>query len=195
MYAHGDSKYTKKDKKDLFTYDKERLGSGYKNDYVVDDCSKFAAAVYYHYINNTILKNKSINEKDGLGIDLWTTGSKNFDNIYSGIGKVLLETKKFEINNIDEINKKDLEIEVGDLIYRKEKAHYEYADGKRVSKTDIPGHVEFCIGNDKYVGWGKIQNIYCFNKQFYKNDKGFYSNYQDDYNQPYTTIIRFKKDE
>ena len=31
-----------------------------------------------NYINKTILKNKSKNEKDGMGIDLWYTGTYSF---------------------------------------------------------------------------------------------------------------------
>lgn len=191
-YAHGDSKYTKDTKKDFYTYDGEKLGIGYKNDYVVDDCSKFASAVYYHYINNTILKDKKTEEKDGMGIDLWTTGSFDFSRNNTKIANILVKTNKFVIKNLEKINEENSVIEIGDLIYRKEKAHYEKKDGQNITITDCPGHVEFYIGNGKYVGWGKIQKNYFVKKEFTKTKDGFYSNLAIDYGQPYTAIISIK---
>ena len=78
QYAKGDSKEHKEHKATIKNADNEILGYDFKNYYVSDDCSKFAAAVYYNYINKTILKNKSKNEKDGMGIDLWYTGTYSF---------------------------------------------------------------------------------------------------------------------
>ena len=120
--------------------------------------------------------------------------------------EILIDTNKFEFYGKKEIKDYDkmfddgksvseFKLEIGDLVYRKEKAHYEYLNEKRISVTDIPGHVEFYIGNDKVVGWGKIQKKNFEVKKFYKNQEQyyFYTKNQYDYDQPFTKIIRLKR--
>ena len=83
------------------------------------------------------------------------------------------------------------------MIYRREKSHYEYKDGKRVVITDIPGHVEFYVGNNKVVGWGTIQDKNVLRKEFYKDSDNycFYSlDNARDKGQPFTIIIRFRSE-
>ena len=207
-YAKGDTKDRKNNKVAIKNADNELLGYDWKNYYVSDDCSKFAAAVYYNYINKTILNNKSQDKKDGNGIDLWYTGSYQFVNSESNISKILKQTGKFDIYDAKRIKEYDMKksdntkageftLKVGDMMYRSEKSHYEYENGKRVVVTDIPGHVEFYIGNNKVVGWGAIQGQNVLRKEFYKDNNNycFYSldNVRDK-GQPFTTIIRFRSE-
>ena len=56
---------------------------------------------------------------------------------------------------------------VGDLIYK-----------KRNDNKKLDGHVEFYIGNDKVVSWGKVYKDYIIRKKFeLKNDGYFYSSF------------------
>lgn len=66
-FTKGDTDEHKNRKITIKNADNEILGYDWKNHYVSDDCSKFAAAVYYNYINKNILKNQSIDKKDGMG--------------------------------------------------------------------------------------------------------------------------------
>ena len=207
MFAKGDTDEHKNRKTTIKNADNEILGYDWKNHYVSDDCSKFVAAVYYNYINKTILKNQPVDKKDGKGIDLWYTGTFSFTKGKGMFNLLIDKIKKFEYYDTNEIIKYDNKskeslknaefiIQPGDLIYRKEKGHFEIVDGKKISVTDIPGHVEFYIGQNKVVGWGKINNVYFVNKEFKKDNKSkyFYSNnISEDKNQPYTTIIRLKR--
>lgn len=154
----------------------ELVDEEYKNYCVIDDCSKFAAAVYYHYINKELLKNEYMNDKLGYGIDLWETSTEMFakKNTFTN---TLVNTMLFELRelgaqknaSIDRIK----ELKVGDLLYRQ-------------------GHVEFYIGNNKTVGWGRIHKDNIIRKSFNYNQNGlFYSTDPLDLNQPYTSIIRF----
>lgn len=202
-YAKGDNKYTKTGKQTLRNYEKEEITKGYKNYYVVDDCSKFAAAVYYYYINTYILNNSL--DKDGYGIDLWTTGSQSFARLDGSIMKKLEKTEKFKLytlNEIDNYNKKaDLshdekfDLLPGDLLYRKEEAIIINNNGEREVKTIKPGHVEFYLGNNYVFGWGNIKKGYKENKIYTFTNKGYISNLAEDTNngnpEPYISIIRF----
>ena len=158
----------------------------WKNYCVVDDSSKFAAAVYYHYINKEILKDKDSNEKTAYGIDLWGTNSEEFLKD-SKVTKKLSTKKLFKLitwdtlkkkreNDIIELyyNSKRFGLEVGDLICRK-------------------GHVEFYIGNNKVVSWGRVHKTYTHSKNFEPTINGYKSNDSEDRDIPFTTIIRLRR--
>ena len=151
----------------------------HKNNCVIDDCSKFAATVYYYYLNKE-LKDSSNASK----IDLWYTNSKAFTG-KSNLISILTGTNKFKYlswNDIASISKEDkdylnfdsLDLEVGDLIYKE-------------------GHVEFYIGNNKVIGWGRIHKTYTLNKMFHPEIDGFHTNDPKDDNIPYTSFIRLKR--
>ena len=163
----------------------ELITADWKNNYVVDDCSKFAAAVYYHYLNNTLLKDKNKLDKDAYGIDLWTTGSYQFYSENGKIEKILNSTNLFELWTLGKIKNKNkdgekFELKPGDLIYR---------SGDKL----MQGHVEFYIGNNKAVGWGEINPDYYKIKNFEVKDEGIYSNYKKETNYPYISVIRIKE--
>ncbi len=192
-YGYGNNKYSKSGKQALKNAEGEIIDEEWKNYCVIDDCSKFAAAVYYHYINKEILKNKSTEEKIGYGIDLWGTGSLAFASDNSDLIKILsYKCQSFELYDLNRINKyKDFnninndintfKLQAGDLLYRQ--ADY---------KNNLEGHVEFYIGNSKVIGWGRVHDSYTINKTFTLHDQGFFSNDVLDNNQPYTALIRLK---
>ena len=156
----------------------ELIDEEYKNYCVIDDCSKFAAAVYYHYINKELLKNEYMDDKLGYGIDLWGTNTEMFSRFNSFIKK-LTGTKKFEFYTWNDSTKstninKDFILQIGDLIYRK-------------------NHIEFYIGNNKVIGWGRLHKSYTINKTFHFESNGLYSNDESDKNLPYTAIIRLRR--
>ena len=116
------------------------------------------------------LKDKDSNEKTAYGIDLWGTNSEEFLKD-SKVTKKLSTKKLFKLitwdtlkkkreNDIIELyyNSKRFGLEVGDLICRK-------------------GHVEFYIGNNKVVSWGRVNK----------------SNDSEDRDIPFTTIIRLRR--
>ena len=70
--------------------DKER-----KNYCVIDDSSKFAAAVYYHYINKEILKDEKQENRTAYDIDLWGTSSVDYLSL-NRFTKRILKSGKFE---------------------------------------------------------------------------------------------------
>ena len=80
-YGYGDNKYSKSNKQSLKNADNIIIDQEWKNYCVVDDCSKFAAAVYYHYINKEILSNKYMADKTAYDIDLWGTNSSMYSSI------------------------------------------------------------------------------------------------------------------
>lgn len=162
-YIERNSSETLKFNFKRYNYDENNnrvyIGNANKRNYVADDCSGFAAAVYYYYLN------KIKKEKNGGGIDLWTTGSKKFIDKNSVIGKIL-EDNSFKVYRWDEINKdKDKEYNIyidtdfkllpGDLLYR----------APQNGKT---AHVEFYLENDDKepfsFGWGDIQSSFENNK-------------------------------
>ncbi len=190
-FAKGDTDEWKTNKTTIKNADNEILGYDWKNYYVSDDCSKFAAAVYYNYINKTILKNKPIDKKDGKGIDLWYTGSYRFKNFESDICQILTSLNEFKFYSLNDILAiEDFELKPGDLLYRKEKAHYVDNNGQKVLVTDIPGHVNFYIGNDKVVNWGSLHSAYVINKHYDKTKEGYKSKNSEDERQPFVAIIR-----
>ena len=154
----------------------ELIDEEYKNYCVVDDCSKFAAAVYYHYINKELLKNEYMEDKLGYGIDLWGTSTEAFSN-KNAFTNTLINTMLFELHQLGTKKNSSVsriqELQVGDLLYRQ-------------------GHVEFYIGDNKTIGWGRLHKNTTIKKSFNYNQNGlFYSTDPLDLNQPYTSIIRF----
>ena len=182
-YGKGDNIYSKSVMQTLKNAEGEEIDREWKNYCVVDDSSKFAAAVYYHYINKEILKDEAQDNKTAYDIDLWGTSSTMFSKENTFTDK-LLKTKNFKIYNLYKKQQKDKNakyikerlsnITAGDLLYRK-------------------GHVEFYIGNNKVIGWGRVNKEQYINKKFIKNITNgyFYSDNYEDNNIPYTTIIRF----
>ena len=190
-YGKGDSIYSKTGMQILKNAEGEEIDREWKNYCVVDDSSKFAAAVYYHYINKEILKDKDSDEKTAYDIDLWTTGTLDYSSKKSKmVNKLIKLSRKFEFFDktkiIEENNKylrgeidDEFSLKVGDLIY------------KPKSKT-TDGNVEFYIGNNKVVGWGHINKNYVTKKVFKQINNEFYSDYVEDNDVPYVSIIRFK---
>ena len=182
-YGKGDNIYSKSGMQKLENAEGEEIDKEWKNYCVIDDSSKFAAAVYYHYINKEILKDEEQNNKTAYDIDLWGTSSAMFSKENTFTNK-LLKTKNFKIYNLYKKQQKDKNakyikeklsnLTAGDLLYRK-------------------GHVEFYIGNNKVVGWGRVHKEQYINKKFIKSIANgyFYSDNYEDNNIPYTTIIRF----
>ena len=104
-YGKGDNIYSKSGMQKLKNAEGEEIDKEWKNYCVVDDSSKFAAAVYYHYINKEILKDKDSNEKTAYGIDLWGTNSEEFLKD-SKVTKKLSTKKLFKLITWDTLKKK-----------------------------------------------------------------------------------------
>ena len=161
----------------------------YDKDEVVDDCSKFATAVYYYYYNQ-IGQDTLANQ-----MDLKYTGSAAYSKVTNKITEKLQRDNRFQvytwekIQRYDEENAMPFELQPGDLIYRKPKTD----NNDNILKS---GHVEFYLGDNKVFGWGRIHDNFDVNKTFTKGTDGFYSdNTGDCYNgesQPYITVIRYK---
>ena len=147
-----------------------------------DDSSKFAAAVFYHYINKEILKDEKLEDRVAYGIDLWGTNSGNYLNRNSFTNK-LLETRRFKLYTWDNIMNDDTNI------YNLLDNSFELLVGDLVCRS---GNVEFYLGNGKIVGWGRVHKTNILNKEFHIERDGFYSDNRDDDKLPYTTILRFK---
>ena len=77
-YGKGNTDDTKIHMQTLKNPEGEEIFQEYKNYCVIDDSSKFAAAVYYHYINKEILKDEKLENRIAKGLDLWETSSENF---------------------------------------------------------------------------------------------------------------------
>ena len=125
-----------------------------KGSFVCDDCSSFAAAVYWYYLNQLE------ESKDKDKIDLWYTGSSHFtsttklSNIINTLLKNDIEIYQWDTNPNTKLDDKhniyirtDFELQPGDLLYRKEQK------GKSA-------HIEFYLGDNHSFGWGKIQSSY-----------------------------------
>lgn len=69
-------------------------------------------------------------------------------------------------------NNREFNLEIGDLVYRK-------------------GHVEFYIGENKVVSWGRVHKTYTINKLFKAQFNGYYSDDREDKGRPFVAIIRF----
>ncbi|MBO6119645.1 MAG: hypothetical protein J6P02_04205, partial [Lachnospiraceae bacterium] len=148
---------------------------------VVDDSSKFAAAVYYHYINKEILKDEKQDDKIAYGIDLWETSSTDFSKL-NNFTKKILSTKRFKLIMWDDINDeislsksqiKEHKLKVGDLLYRN-------------------GTVEFYIGKNKVVNWGQVHKEYYIQKEIYYDGANIFTyDIKDNYLQ-YMSFIRFE---
>ena len=149
----------------------------------VDDCSKFATAVYYYYYNQ-IGQDTLANQ-----MDLKYTGSARYSKVTNYITEKLQRDKRFKVYIWDDIKDvEDFDLHQGDLIYRRPKT-----DGNTTLKS---GHVEFYLGDNKVFGWGRIHDTFDIDKTFTKGTDGFYSDDTGDcYNgesQPYVTVIRYK---
>ena len=70
-------------------------------------------------------------------------------------------------------NNKRFDLQIGDLICRK-------------------GHVEFYIGDNKVVSWGRVHKAYAINKNFKPLLTGYKSNDKEDKDIPFTSFLRFK---
>lgn len=176
-YGKGDNIYSKSGMETLKNAEGEEIGKEWKNYCVIDDSSKFAAAVYYHYINKEILKDEKQEKRTAYDIDLWGTSSVDYLSL-NRFTKRILKSGKFEIYRWEHIQEnqnksKDFNLQVGDLICRS-------------------GNVEFYIGNNKVVSWGRLHKTYTLNKEFHIETNGIYSNFYEELGMPYTVFIRFK---
>ena len=153
---------------------------------VVDDCSKFVTAVYYHY-----LKKKSSDTSD---FDLLYTGSSQYISHISKIINILTKKNLFTLYTHFDImqyllstvsNTKNIfyELQVGDMIYRPA-----LIENHIVIK---PAHIEFYIGNNSVISWGRVHSEYITKKILKYNNGVYISNSSLDFNQPYIHIIRF----
>ena len=182
-YGKGDNIYSKSGMQTLKNAEGEEIDKEWKNYCVVDDSSKFAAAVYYHYINKEILKDEKLEDRIAYGIDLWGTSSGDYLN-YNQFIKKILKTNKFVFSKMSQriddeyINESEVtnfNLKVGDAMCRK-------------------GHIEFYIGNNKVVSWGRVQKEYTVSKVFTIAEDGVYSNDAQDKGIPYNVFIRLKGD-
>ena len=183
-YGKGDNIYSTTGMQTLKNAEGEEIFKEWKNYCVVDDSSKFAAAVYYHYLNKEILKSRKQEDRVAYGIDLWWTSSTMFTSKSSLVSK-LTKTKQFSFYNLNKNTKKyitdnenniikDIDLQVGDLICRN-------------------GNVVFYIGNDKTVGWGSVTKEYITHRFFKKDVNGYFYDINND-NLPYTAIVRFRRE-
>ena len=180
-YGKGNNIYTKSGMVTLQNSEKEEIDKEWKNYCVVDDSSKFAAAVYYHYINKEILKDEKQDDKIAYGIDLWETSSTDFSKL-NNFTKKILSTKRFKLIMWDDINDeislsksqiKEHKLKVGDLLYRN-------------------GTVEFYIGKNKVVNWGQVHKEYYIQKEIYYDGANIFTyDIKDNYLQ-YMSFIRFE---
>ena len=197
-YGYGNNKYTMNDLQTLRNAEKEPIFREYKNYCVVDDSSKFAAAVYYHYINKVILKDEKLENRIAYGIDLWETKSVDFADISDFINK-LFTTRNFEIITWDMIEKRDTVSGIKLYYYGKE---FDLLPGdllccRKNYKGNSDGHIDFYIGSHKVINWGTVNREYIMSKKYKVIAEGYLSNDVLGKEQLFTTIIRFKgeKDE
>ena len=185
-YGKGDSIYSKTGMQILKNAEGEEIDREWKNYCVVDDSSKFAAAVYYHYINKELLKDEELDNKNAYGIDLWGTNSEDFLK-NSKATKKLLTKKLFKLITWD-ILKKEREKDIIVVYYNSKR--FELKAGDLICRK---GHVEFYIGNNKVVSWGRVHKTYTLNKSFEPDINGYKSNDSEDRDIPFTTIIRLRR--
>ena len=176
-YKNNDARY---DCNYFANYDKKE---------VVDDCSKFVTAVYYHYYNKT---NKITKDMD---FNLLYTGSSKYNSNVSSIMQILKINKQFEFldkNKISQLHEGyligreygDVKLQAGDLIY---KASIVSTNSNIIK----PAHVEFYINENMTIGWGKLMGTSKTYKQFKPWDNGFESNFDWDEKQKYISVVRF----
>ena len=184
-YGKGNTDDTKMHMQTIKNPEGEEIFKEYKNYCVIDDSSKFAAAVYYHYINKEILKDEDSDNRIAYGIDLWETSSRKFLK-ESEINNTLIKTEKFEVHILDE-NREENKYDKGNLWHK----------NIMLKQGDLlcgNGNVDFYIGNNKYVGWGVINKQYYLIKHYEQNQaNGYFYNVEnaENNNTTYTTIIRF----
>ena len=190
-YGKGNTDDTKIHMQTLKNPEGEEIFQEYKNYCVIDDSSKFAAAVYYHYINKEILKDEKLVNRIAYGIDLWETKTIDYSSEKSTmVNKLVKIVRKFKFYNRDRIKvendkyrknevEEEFNLKAGDLIYK-----------PKAKKAD--GNVEFYIGNGKVIGWGHINKTYVTKKNFKQVNNEFYSDYIDDKGVPYIAILRLK---
>ena len=177
-YGKGDNIYSKSGMETLKNAEGEEIDKEWKNYCVIDDSSKFAAAVYYHYINKEILKDEKQENRTAYDIDLWGTSSTMYLDLNS-FTKKILKDKKFEIipydkiaSNAQNISLSKFEPKTGDLLCRE-------------------GHVEFFITKNKTISWGRVHKDFLIIKEYKREKRGLVSSHPEDKNMPVTTIIRF----
>ena len=177
-YGKGDNIYSKSGMETLRNAEGEEIDKEWKNYCVIDDSSKFAAAVYYHYINKEILKDEKQENRTAYDIDLWGTSSTMYLDLNS-FTKKILKDKKFEIipydkitSNAQNISLSKFEPKTGDLLCRE-------------------GHVEFFITKNKTISWGRVHKDFLIIKEYKREKRGLVSSHPEDKNMPVTTIIRF----
>ena len=180
-YGKGDNIYSKSALQALKNSEGEEIDKEWKNYCVVDDSSKFAAAVYYHYINKEILNDKSLEERTAYGIDLWGTNSGDFLN-YNQFVKKVLKTNKFDFYKWSQ-QLDDEYINEGEVI------NFKLRVGDAMCRG---GHIEFYLGNNKVVSWGRVHKLYTINKTFTIEKDGVYSEDVLDKGIPYNVFIRLK---
>ena len=177
-YGKGDNIYSKSGMETLRNAEGEEIDKEWKNYCVIDDSSKFAVAVYYHYINKEILKDEKQEKRTAYDIDLWGTSSTMYLDLNS-FTKKILKDKKFEIitydkiaSNAQNISLSKFEPKTGDLLCRE-------------------GHVEFFITKNKTISWGRVHKDFLIIKEYKREKRGLVSSHPEDKNMPVTTIIRF----
>jgi hypothetical protein len=177
-YGKGDNIYSKSGMETLKNAEGEEIDKEWKNYCVIDDSSKFAAAVYYHYINKEVLKDEKQENRTAYDIDLWGTSSTMYLDLNS-FTKKILKDKKFEIipydkiaSNAQNISLSKFEPKTGDLLCRE-------------------GHVEFFITKNKTISWGRVHKDFLITKEYKREKRGLVSSHPEDKNMPVTTIIRF----
>ena len=184
-YGKGDNIYSKSGMEILRNAEGEEIDKEWKNYCVIDDSSKFAAAVYYHYINKEILKDEKQENRTAYDIDLWGTSSNDFL-ISSNLIKKLVTNNMFEYIPWDILKKENSESVV--KLHYNNKA-FNLKSGDLICRN---GHVEFYISEGKVVSWGRIHKAYTLNKNYKIKINGYQSDDIEDANRLFTTIIRFK---
>ena len=124
---------------------------------------------------------------------MWETNSTAFSKKNNFTNRIYI-SRNFEVITWDMLKKvkynnnielyyygEKFTLQPGDLVYRK--INYD---------KNIDGHVEFIIGKDKVVGWGRVNKNYTLMKKYTPKMKGYFSNDSKDQDQPFVTIIRFK---
>ncbi|MBR4314728.1 MAG: hypothetical protein IKP66_07460, partial [Lachnospiraceae bacterium] len=134
-----------------------KLGEANTKTFVGDDCSCFAAAVYWYYLNQLD------DAKDIDKIDLWTTGSSKYISKSKETNKPnildILINNDFEIYQWDDTEKNidddynikvnlNFKLQPGDLLYRSN------------GKNGASAHVEFYLDDKHSFVWGEIHSSY-----------------------------------
>ena len=164
----------------------EEIDKEWKNYCVIDDSSKFAAAVYYHYINKEILKDEKQEKRTAYDIDLWGTSSTMF--LYENeFTNKLIKTDRFVMYTLDQVKSKNIYGDVSKM--------YKEVDLQAGDLICREGNVEFYIDKNSVIGWQRVHNTKKLNKKYSYNKDEFYFYNTDELDKgfKYNVIIRFKK--